>query len=125
MSKDVNKVSQRWLSETMRAAGADKAPRFSAGRARIEAEMTTYEATMARRFFGGAATGPRERERIRRLLARSADAELVADLRDYFNGRQAARAHICAPYVVAATRLLARAEVVPALAAPATVLETV
>lgn len=110
MSKTVNKVSQRWLCETMRAAGADKAARFSAGRARLEAEMTPHEATMARRFFGGAATGPRERERIRRLLARSADAELVADLRDYFNGRWAAGAHINAPYVVAATRLLARSE---------------
>ncbi len=111
MSNTVNKVSHRWLSETIRAAGSDHDTRFAAGRARIEAEMTSYEATMAYRFFGGAAAGPRERERIRGLLARSGNSELVGDLRAYFNGRRVAGAHINTPYIVAAVRLLAYSEV--------------
>jgi hypothetical protein len=122
MSKDVNKVNLDWLSETMRSAGTDKAPRFSAGRARLEAEMTSYEATMVRRSFGGAVAGPRERQRLRALLTRAADTELVEDLRAYFNGRRAANAYIQTPYIVAAARLLACSEALP-YHSPATALE--
>lgn len=109
MSDDKPKRSLDVVCEEMLSAGTDLDPRFTAGRARIEEEMTSYETTMRRRFFGGARVGPRERERIRGLLARADDTDpVVADVRAYFNGRAKAKAYVTRPYVVAATRLLAR-----------------
>lgn len=96
------------VCEAMLDAGRGFDPRFGAGRVRIEAEMTSYEDTMRRRFFGGARVGPVQRERIRALLGRAHDTELTRDLRGYFNGRRLADVYITAPYVAAATRLIAR-----------------
>lgn len=81
--------------------------RIDAGWARIAAAMTDRERHMSDwSFFSGGHASPKARGYLRALLARSTDAELVADLRAFFNDRLATGDVIARPWVSAAIRAL-------------------
>ena len=94
------------VSLQLRSLGADRDPRFTAGRRRLERAMTSYERAVTVRLYGGASATPEAVALVKALLRCCDDRTLVGDLRGYFNGRHFAGASIPATYAAAAVRLL-------------------
>lgn len=80
--------------------------RSEAGFERIRAAMTQRERNVNDSFFSGPAASAKAKNYLRVLLAKSADAELVADLRAYFNEARVSGDRIAAVHVSVAIRLL-------------------
>lgn len=76
------------------------------GQARLNDNLNRRELHQSDSFFGGPAATRPARDYLRSLLARSTDAELVADLRAYFNQRHQSGDIINACMVSCAIRLL-------------------
>ncbi len=73
---------------------------------RLYDEMNRRERYLDGSFFGGPAASAPARARLRAVLAASADVQLVADLRYYFNSRHAEGDLITEADVSCAIRLL-------------------
>lgn len=77
------------------------------GWSRISEAMTASERhTSDSAFFSGGPASAKARDYLRSLLAQSSDAELVNDLRAFFNDLRVGGDTIARPWVSAAIRLL-------------------
>jgi hypothetical protein len=74
----------------------------------ISANFTARERRAASQFFGGPESTRAHRDQLRTALAASTDAELVSDLRFYFNTARTEGETISAAETTSAIRLLGR-----------------
>lgn len=83
--------------------------RYRAVAVRLFDAMNRRERFLADSFFGGPPATASAKDRLRAALAASTDADLVGDLRFYFNLRRIEGDRITEADVLSAIRLLARA----------------